>query len=296
MLGSLTLGGYDENRFEPNNITFPFGPNDERPTSLVLQHISADSAQNGSVSFLQRQIFVNIDFTMAYLWLPPDTCERIASHFKLNYDFGKNLYLINESSHAELVSSDPSFTFDFGGSRNPAERVSIVISYAAFDLQASWPIYNSTTRYFPIRQTNTSHYTIGRAFMQEAYMIVDYERKNFSLHQALFPAMREQKLTAIVAQDADQNAKIDNNGTHLSIASTAGIAIGSTISLLLLITGVVLCYRRKQRSEVISQPDVIGYGNGKDVEGRHELAGNMSVKQLMSTEIIELEVPQSELT
>jgi hypothetical protein len=108
VLGSLTLGGYDENRFEPNDITFSFGPNAERPTSLVLQHITADSTRNGTVTLLRNKVYVNLDYTTPYLWLPADTCDRIASQFNLSYDASKSLYLVGDNSHAELVASNPS--------------------------------------------------------------------------------------------------------------------------------------------------------------------------------------------
>jgi hypothetical protein len=294
VLGSLTLGGYDENRFEPNDITFSFGPNAERPTSLVLQHITADSTRNGTVTLLRNKVYVNLDYTTPYLWLPADTCDRIASQFNLSYDVSKNLYLVGDNSHAELVSSNPSFTFDFGEYQNPAERVSVVVSYAAFDLQASWPIYNSTTKYFPIRQANESQYTLGRAFMQEAYIIVDYERKNFSLHQASFPATREQKLTTIIAKDVDQSPRA-YNGIHLSRASLVGIVVGSILCLVVLIIGSVLCYRRKQGSCKVNQASCTCKSSSKNAGGRSELAGKVAVNQLMNTEVLELEVPRAEL-
>lgn len=294
MLGSLTLGGYDESRFEPNDITFSFGPNGERPTSLTLQHITADNTRNGTVTFLQNKIYVNLDFTMPYLWLPADTCDRIASEFKLKYDIAKNLYLVDEKSHAELVTSNPSFSFDFGESQNPAERVSIVVSYAAFDLEASWPIYNTTTKYFPIRQANESQYTLGRAFMQETYIVVNYEQKNFSIHQASFPAKREQKLTAILAKDVDQSSRT-HKGIHLSRASFVGIAVGSILCLVALITGLVLCYRRKERCYRARRPTCRYQGSNGIAEGRSELSAEVAVKQLMSGEVLELEAPRVEL-
>jgi hypothetical protein len=295
MLGSLTLGGYDESRFKPNGITFSFGPNDERPTSLTLQHITADNTRNGTVTFLQKKIYVNLDFTTAYLWLPADTCDRIASEFKLRYDVAKNLYLVDDPPHVELVMSNPSFSFDFGESQNPAERVSIVVSYAAFDLQASWPIYNTTTKYFPIRQANESQYTLGRAFMQEAYIVVNYEQKNFSIYQASFPATREQKLTTILAKGVDQNTQSYDKTAHLSGASLVGIAIGSMVCLLVLVTIIVLYYRRKQRSCKVNQPSYTYQGSGNNVGGRSELADKPVTGQLMSAEVLELEVPWAEL-
>jgi hypothetical protein len=42
---------------------------------------------------------------------------------------------------------------------------------SAFDLQAHWSIYPSTTNYFPLRRAaNDTQYTLGKKFLQEAYV------------------------------------------------------------------------------------------------------------------------------
>ena len=67
VFGSLTLGGFDESRFEPNNITFPFDADDERPLILKLQGVTAKNTFNGSVVLLEEETYVNLDFTLPYL-------------------------------------------------------------------------------------------------------------------------------------------------------------------------------------------------------------------------------------
>jgi hypothetical protein len=73
--------------------------------------------------------------------------------------------------------------------------VNITLPYDAFDLQLSYPYLPNTTYadpskyYFPLRQAaNETQYVLGRAFLQEAYLITDYERNNFSIHQAVHNA------------------------------------------------------------------------------------------------------------
>jgi len=48
--GSLTLGGYDASRLIPNNITFPFDADDDRPTSLTIQSITAQNTLKRTVT------------------------------------------------------------------------------------------------------------------------------------------------------------------------------------------------------------------------------------------------------
>ncbi|KAL6711610.1 hypothetical protein ACN47E_004544 [Coniothyrium glycines] len=299
-LGSLTLGGYDEKRFIPHisNHSFPFGPDDERPTSLTLQRITASNTPAGTVSLLKRQIYVNIDFTMPYLWLPADTCELIASQFNLTHNIAKNVYLVDSSAHTQLLKENPSFTFEFG--ENPApgkspsmsETVSIVISYAAFDLDFEWPNFPNTTRYFPIRQANESQYTLGRAFMQEAYLTVDYERHNFSLQQALFPAASEQKLVAITPIAEARNAGGRASKIHLSKASIAGIAIAGAVCVAIIVVASVLYCRSRHTSHDPTTRSDAYHSAAREPKERTELAGQTASKQLMGTAVSELK-PES---
>jgi hypothetical protein len=293
--GSLTLGGYDENRREENNITFPFDPDDERSTSLFLQHISADRTSKGSVSLLTNPIYVKIDYTMPYLWLPFDACELFKAQFNLTWDSLNKLYLVEDDAHAALSASNPSFTFDLAKSTTSsfAETVRITLPYSAFNLQASWPTYNTTKNYFPIRRAaNESQYTIGRAFMQEAYIIVDYERENFSIHQATNPAPTKQKLVGISSTDArDQHGK-----AGLSTASLVGITIGSIVLLMVVLIGAALYYRRKQRARIAGRKAIDEQSSSEDTEKKNELSTNVAREQLMSTEILELEEKKNELS
>jgi hypothetical protein len=85
--------------------------------------------------------------------------------------------------HDRLLTLNPSVSFSLGNDNNPANWVTITLPYAAFDLQVSHPFYTVRTNYFPIRRAkNSTQYTLGRTFLQEAYVIADYERANFSIH------------------------------------------------------------------------------------------------------------------
>ena len=144
-----------------------------------------------------------------------------AKAFNLTYDNTTDLYLIDSDTRKGLRERNPSVTFGLGKIVNPAERVNIVLPYSAFDQQASYPIYRNATNYFPIRQAyNDTQYTLSRTFFQEAYAKIDYERGNFSVHQALFPTANEQKIVEIHPKDA-------NGGTKkLGKGAIAGITIG----------------------------------------------------------------------
>ncbi|KAF2645837.1 hypothetical protein P280DRAFT_130412 [Massarina eburnea CBS 473.64] len=56
------------------------------------------------------------------------------------------------SIHDNLVRSNPSIVTDLGNDDNPANSSQITLPFAAFDLQARWPIYPNSTPYFPMRR------------------------------------------------------------------------------------------------------------------------------------------------
>jgi hypothetical protein len=58
------------------------------------------------------------------------------------------------------------------------------LPYASFELKLTkeYPGNNAWKRYFPIRPAVTpEQYTLGRAFLQEIYLVANYESRNFSL-------------------------------------------------------------------------------------------------------------------
>jgi hypothetical protein len=90
--------------------------------------------------------------------------------FGLIWDNGTELYLVNDSLHNALLLQNSSVAFTLGNLSG--EKVNITLPYSAFDLTASSPLVPNTTHYFPLkRAANSSQYTLGRTFFQEAYVI-----------------------------------------------------------------------------------------------------------------------------
>jgi uncharacterized protein (TIGR03382 family) len=153
------------------------------------------------------------------------------------------------------------------------QRLNVTFPYQAFDLQLSYPSINelnTSIRYFPIRRTlHQEIYMLGRAFLQEVYIIMDYQRGNFSLFEAAFGG--NSRVTAI-AVDLEGNpgntttasSNPGNNTTaslnpgntttaslqrthRLSTGAYAGIGVGSAMGILLL-GAAALVWRRRSRS------------------------------------------------
>ncbi|MCJ1392760.1 hypothetical protein MMC18_005631 [Xylographa bjoerkii] len=256
VVGSLTLGGYDTSRFTSNNVSFPFSSFDEARLTLAIQEITASDTLNGVESLLPTGILSLVDSSLPYIWLPSDACDLFQQAFQLIYDNNTDLYLVNDTIHSQLAQLNPSITFKLGAQVVGGDFVDIVLPYGAFDLQASYPIYPNATNYFPIRRAaNESQYTIGRAFLQEAYLIADYERSNFSVSQAVFEDSYTENIVAITTPSQSTSSLTsspNNDGTTNSTSSglssgvIAGIAVGGIVIVLLLTLGILVCLRRRK--------------------------------------------------
>ena len=170
VLGSLTLGGFDASRFIPNNLTFAFNQVDQR--DLIVDIGTITFSTSNTTKFLStKSIPAFVDSTVPYFYLPLSVCQEFESAFGIMWDDDVQAYLVNETLHSQLQAQNATVTFSLGNS-STEQSVNISLPYAAFDLTASYPLLTNTSGYFPLmRATNESQYTLGRAFLQEAYMM-----------------------------------------------------------------------------------------------------------------------------
>lgn len=276
VFGSLTLGGYDATRFKSNNLNFAFGADFSRDLLVSLQSVTYDTA--GSSPLLASSIDVFIDSLVTEIWLPARVCEAFAQQFNLTWNEQGQLYLVAEEAHAVLVKQNPNFTFKIGQAGGGGETVDIVLPYAAFDLNLSAPIVGDETRYFPLKQAqNSTQYTLGRAFLQEAYVIADYERHNFSVSQALFPSTSvSANLVAIYPPGNDNGTNTNTNNTTttkkggLEAGAIAGIAIAIVATLALVAIAALLWSKKTKKRHDLA---VTGVPRPEGQEPTHTVVG-----------------------
>lgn len=244
VFGSLTLGGYDSARFIPNNVSIAFGADQSRDLVLGLQAITYDTV--GSSPLLSSGVYAFIDSMVPHIWLPIEVCYAFEQAFNLTWNDTAELYLIDDAAHNKLVAQNPTFTFTVGSTAKGGDSVDISIPYGAFDLNVSAPLITSTSRYFPLKRAqNSSQYTLGRVFLQQAYIIADYDRSNFSVSQALFPSTSvAQHLVPVLPPGAAASTPVSHRG--LSPGAIAGIVIAAAVAILL-VTLVGVIYRRRRR-------------------------------------------------
>ena len=246
MYGSLTFGGYDLSLFIPNHVSFPISDNGH--LLLPIQSITGQTTlQPKNQTLLPSSITANIDTTLAHMWLPLDACRAFERAFGLIWDDMNRYYLVNDTTHQQLLNNNPIVTFTLG---NASQTLDISLPYGAFDLQASSPIYPNGTNYFPLRRaSDPSQYTIGRAFFQESYIIVDYESSNFSISQTVSKVPQSSNIVSINHHNhplpsSTSAASASNEG--LSGGALAGIVVGSVVGAIM-ITGALLFFLLRRR-------------------------------------------------
>lgn len=248
--GNLVLGGYDQSRFTASNRSFTFASQDSDILTVGVQSIVADNTLLGTTSFTSNgggHLSV-IDSTAPHIWLPRAVCDQMELALGLQYDNQSDLYLVNSSIHTQLQSLDPTFTFKLGDKAfDDGNGTNIELPYAAFDLQVGWPIYSENQNYFPIRRAaNDTQYRLGRTLLQEAYIVVDYERRNFTVGQATFPDPLPQQRIVTIQPDGGNQGDSDSG---LGAGAIAGIAVGVGVLVIALIAGFFFWRRRKQKKE-----------------------------------------------
>lgn len=248
MLASLTLGGYDASRFTPNDVRFTLAPDNSRDLIVAVQLITMVTANGSTDTLLAEPTYAYIDSTVPHIWLPLQVCQAFESAFGISWDASTDLYLVNDALHDSLLSQNASVTFQLGDSLSGGKSTPITLPYASFDLSVSWPIVKNATRYFPLRRAaNDSQVTLGRTFLQEAYLTVDYERGNFSISQTKFNLLEQQRLVAILSPNTTSigTPGSDPHG-HLASGTVAGIVVGIILAIALLAL-LILRYRKRKR-------------------------------------------------
>lgn len=290
--GSLTLGGYDESRLsEEDTIIVNMNEDPKRDLVVGLHSVLAEN----KTELLNSPISILIDSGVSHIWLPTVTCRMFESTFGLVYNETLDLYIVNDTLHTKLQKRNPVVSFSLRKDTLPGDNpeMTVDIPYSAFDLELTkyYPTPSSVklpdkTRYFPLRRAaNETQYTLGRAFLQYAYIIADYERSTFTIGPAEFPSTQDPPVIKAIkptrpstsATSALSEGKSPSNGTirgsdgndgnngnvtvneapaledsrtALSAGALAGIIVGAIFGSIIILVAFFLLFRRhRQRDE-----------------------------------------------
>ncbi|KAL2072803.1 hypothetical protein VTL71DRAFT_12146 [Oculimacula yallundae] len=291
---SLILGGYDASLFVPNNLTFHIN---EQSSSELMVNVNAItiSSREGGIRGLKSATFpALIDSTVPYLSLPIEICRQFEEAFGLTYDYDSELYLVDDALHTKLVqqAADVAFTLK---NMTSAMDMNIILPYAAFDLVAKWPLVQNTTRYFPLkREFDNSQTILGRAFLQEAYLIADYERSQFSIHQMKWDSNADGDMRAILPLSGTTAAtqKRRNFPTAVIVAICVGGALFPTV----LVSCIIIVSQRRQKIRITETLTLKVNSSSRSLEGPMLPHSVITLKSERETREVQQTSPEISLT
>jgi hypothetical protein len=291
----MVFGGYDKARLVAQTNATISMPNQQNNSLFVgvqsiIYKLDQD-VQPTSVSLTgpgTGGFNAIIDSTFPYLVLPDNICDQFVQKFNLGFDRTTNLYTINATAHEQNKQQNATVQFKIGtGIQDSLPSTTIILPYDAFYMQASFPIYptTNTTDYFPIKKSGNGVYVLGRTFLQEAYIVVDYERTTFTVAPAHFsdPMPANEDLVTIFSTSYKPPEGTHSSGSSgISAGAIAGIVVG-IVAVFALLAAVGFWYFRKRRAtktkemkEEEKHGDIDTTAASSEVKGRRisELGGS----------------------
>ena len=185
VFGSTVFGGYDSSRIVHNNVTFSLAQDISRDIVVSLEMITHTYPNGTATPFLSSPlltpIWIFIDSTTPFIYLPSAVCETFKKSLGLQWNSTYEMYLLDDTTHEILLKANPNIIFQISNSAGGGPTVDIVLPYASLDLTLNYPLIPGSLptaspnemppslRYFPLMQaSNDSQYTLGRTFLQEA--------------------------------------------------------------------------------------------------------------------------------
>jgi len=174
------------------------------------------------------------------------------------------MYLINSTQYALLSSASPTVTFSIANTISGGSIVNIQLPIGAFTLRALYPFADNTTYYFSLkRAANDTQYKLGRTFLQEAYLTVDYDRGNFSINQCTWIDGAASNVVAIraplggISNSSNNTSSLPDKPPPKLIppGAIAGIAIGALALIFIPLT--IFLLRRCNHHKLVRNSQLI---------------------------------------
>ncbi|KAL8676091.1 MAG: hypothetical protein Q9186_007354 [Xanthomendoza sp. 1 TL-2023] len=187
-----------------------------------------------------------------------DACKAFEGAFGLRWNESYELYIVDDELHQSLKTRNPTFKFEIGQLETGGPTVDIEISYAGFDSTYKPDFESAPIRHFPIqRAQNESQLTLGRIFLQEAYVTTNYEHGNFSVSQCRFEEPVGKDIQPILSAEWTPTSNAPPVQTtvgdkiqkkpRLARIQIIGIIVGSLLGLIVLATVFWKLYVLPQR-------------------------------------------------
>ena len=299
-VGSLVFGGYDQNRVIGNAGKYPIAKEDSR-MDLNLVDIALGVETGGSPFeapsipglMEHNDTFgsyrpATINPILPYFFMSPETCNNIAKHLPVTLQPPLGLYTWNtaDPQYARIVNSPSYLAFVFrsgsaSSNSNTADarlNTTIKVPFKLLNLTLEAPIVSKPEQYFPCYPYTASdgRYYLGRAFLQAAFVALNFNSTNFFLAQAPGPDADPPNIQPIPPSDANlgsiastafgkswekhwtplpanapAQATSQPSSNRLSGGAIAGIVIGVIVAVLAIaaLVAFILLRRRRQTKD-----------------------------------------------
>ncbi|GKT51331.1 uncharacterized protein ColSpa_11512 [Colletotrichum spaethianum] len=205
LAGSFVLGGYEQNRAIGQVGTYRL--TDNFPMMClrdVIMDVEIDNStiypENTEIRQQYAQyaggapgsVVVTPNPASPYVYLPPGFCEGIATNLRMVLHEATGLYLWGSDPQAETFVKSSAY-LGFVLSDQSATNFTIKVPFNLLNLTLEPPLVEKSVNYFPCKSTDSVYgfWQLGRAFLQAAFLAVDYDREVFYLAQAPGPGMEQ---------------------------------------------------------------------------------------------------------
>ncbi|KAF2754377.1 acid protease [Pseudovirgaria hyperparasitica] len=248
-VGSLIFGGYDASLFDTSRtvqISFPGGVGGE-DVSLSAAVTSVVTDDGNTVRTLDNSRFsILIDSTLPYLWLPGNICDQLEDIYDIT-EGPNGLYNVSTAHYQQHFATN--ITFSIANNVNSMEKVDIVLPYAALYHTAKYPVVRSDTQYLAFRRSPNNNYVLGRAFLQHAYLVVDYERRYWSVAPTIIAdPLPSPNITRILSPAIQTPEPTPIAKDKLSGGAIAGIVV-ATLAFALVLALAIFYFRKAQQKK-----------------------------------------------
>lgn len=121
------------------------------------------------------------------------------------------------------------------------------LPYTAFEMILSPPLGAGPngTWYFPLQQANSTPYVLGRTFLQYAYLIADWDRRNYTVAPALFSLNSQPQVMSIYSPGESSSS----GSSGLSGGAIAGIVIGVLAGVAIIAGALAFFFIRRRKQQ-----------------------------------------------
>ena len=178
VLGSISAQSYDveSNLFAIDLLDIGIGVDHGDSPFSYWKRDAILAEANSSIS---NALSVVMNPAAPYLALPNSTCAAIIKDLPVTYNAKYGLYFwdVNAPQYTRIINSPTYLSFTFRASGSITANLTINVAFRLLNLTLEAPLIKEPTTYFPCQPPQRGNqYSLGRAFLQAAFIGVDWSQ------------------------------------------------------------------------------------------------------------------------